>query len=146
IGGALKNVVAIGAGVVTGLGLGNNTLAALVTRGLAEISRLAVALGGREKTLSGLAGLGDLLLTCTGALSRNRRVGLLLAEGQSLNEITGSTRMIAEGVETTWAALELSRSVGVEMPITEQMALILRDGKPPRDGIRDLMERALKSE
>ena len=146
VGAALKNVVAIAAGVVSGLGLGNNTLAALVTRGLAEISRLAVAMGANERTLAGLAGLGDLLLTCTGDLSRNRRVGMLLAQGQTLDAITSSTRMIAEGVETTWAAIELAQRYRVEMPIIEQMAMVLRDGKSPRDGIRDLMERTLKSE
>jgi glycerol-3-phosphate dehydrogenase (NAD(P)+) len=146
IGASLKNVIAIGAGIVQGLGLGNNTTAALVTRGLAEITRLAVACGGCEKTLSGLAGLGDLLLTCTGELSRNRRVGIELARGRSLSEILASTNMVAEGVETTSAAVELARLRGIEMPITEQMQLVLYDGKPPRVAVRDLMERSLRSE
>jgi glycerol-3-phosphate dehydrogenase (NAD(P)+) len=146
IGAALKNVIAIGAGIVHGLGLGNNTIAALVTRGLAEISRLAKALGGKRSTLAGLAGLGDLVLTCTGDLSRNRRVGIELAKGRRLEDIVASTRMVAEGVETTFAAHELARRTGVEMPITEQMYAILKEGKPPREGIRDLMERSLKSE
>ena len=134
IGAALKNVIAIAAGVVLGLGLGNNTTAALVTRGLAEITRLAVALGGRPETLAGLAGLGDLLLTCTGELSRNRRVGLELAKGRKLTEILNSTKMISEGVETTYAAVALARRCGIEMPITEQMYLILHEGKSPEDG------------
>jgi glycerol-3-phosphate dehydrogenase (NAD(P)+) len=146
VGAALKNVIAIGAGIVHGLGLGNNTIAALVTRGLAEITRLAVAMGGKPQTLAGLAGLGDLLLTCTGDLSRNRRVGIELARGRTLDEIVASTRMVAEGVETTFAARDLAARCGVEMPITEQMYAVLREGKPPREGIRDLMERSLKSE
>ena len=146
IGAALKNVIAIAAGVVQGLGLGNNTLAALVTRGLAEITRLAVAVGGQQRTLAGLAGLGDLLLTCTGELSRNRRVGVELARGRGLEEVLASTNMVAEGVETTFAAMDLSRRVGIEMPITQQMCAILRDGKSPRAGIRELMDRALTSE
>lgn len=146
VGASLKNVIAIGAGIVQGLGLGNNTNAALVTRGLAEITRLAVACGGREKTLAGLAGLGDLLLTCSGDLSRNRRVGIELSQGRGLAEILAGTRMVAEGVETTAAAVALARRHGVEMPITEQMELVLRKGKPPREAIRDLMERALRSE
>jgi glycerol-3-phosphate dehydrogenase (NAD(P)+) len=146
VGAALKNVIAIGAGIVQGLGLGNNTNAALVTRGLAEITRLAVACGGQEKTLSGLAGLGDLLLTCTGDLSRNRRVGIELAKGRRLDEILASTKMIAEGVETTVGAVALARRHGVEMPIVEQMDLVLRSGKPPREAMRDLMDRALRSE
>jgi glycerol-3-phosphate dehydrogenase (NAD(P)+) len=146
IGAALKNVIAIGAGICHGLGLGHNTLAALVTRGLAEISRLAVALGGQPITLAGLAGLGDLVLTCTGDLSRNRRVGLELARGAKLEEIIASTKTVAEGVETTFAAVELARKTEVEMPITEQMHAVLGLGKQPRDAIRDLMDRALKAE
>jgi glycerol-3-phosphate dehydrogenase (NAD(P)+) len=146
IGAALKNVIAIAAGIVHGLELGNNTLAALVTRGLAEITRLAIALGGKPSTLAGLAGLGDLLLTCTGDLSRNRRVGIELARGCKLDDILGSTKMIAEGVDTTAAAVDLARNTAVEMPITEQMYLILKDGKSPQEGIRDLMDRALRSE
>jgi glycerol-3-phosphate dehydrogenase (NAD(P)+) len=146
IGAALKNVIAIAAGIVEGLGLGNNTVAALVTRGLAEITRLAVALGGEHRTLAGLAGLGDLVLTCTGDLSRNRRVGIELARGRKLPDILASTRMIAEGVETTFAAVELAHRLSVEMPITEQMWLVLRNGEPPREAIRRLMDRALTSE
>jgi glycerol-3-phosphate dehydrogenase (NAD(P)+) len=146
LGGALKNVIAIGAGIVQGLGLGNNTLAALVTRGLAEITRLAVAAGAEPKTLSGLAGLGDLVLTCTGDLSRNRRVGMELGRGSTLPEILASTKMVAEGVETTYAAVGLAEKLGVEMPITSQMDFVLREGKPPREAIRYLMERQLRSE
>lgn len=146
IGAALKNVIAIGAGIVGGLGLGNNTVAALVTRGLAEITRLAISLGGQPKTLAGLAGLGDLVLTCTGDLSRNRRVGIELARGRLLSEIVASTPMIAEGVETTFAAVELAARHGIEMPISEQMASVLRDGKSPQAAMRDLMERTLTRE
>jgi glycerol-3-phosphate dehydrogenase (NAD(P)+) len=146
IGASLKNVIAIGAGIVHGLGLGNNTVAALITRGLAEISRLALAMGGKPKTLAGLAGLGDLVLTCTGDLSRNRRVGIELAKGRRLEEIMASTKMVAEGVETTFAAYELARRHSVEMPITDQMYDVLRNGKPARDAVRDLMERSLKGE
>jgi glycerol-3-phosphate dehydrogenase (NAD(P)+) len=146
LGASLKNVIAIAAGIVSGLGLGHNTLAALITRGLAEISRLAVALGGSPATLAGLAGLGDLVLTCTGHLSRNRQVGLQLAQGCKLQEILAATHMVAEGVETTFAARQLAAQAGVEMPIVEQMCLVLRDGKSPNEGIRDLMERTLTSE
>jgi glycerol-3-phosphate dehydrogenase (NAD(P)+) len=146
IAGAVKNVIAIAAGVCTGLGLGNNTMAALVTRGLAEMTRLAVALGGRRETLAGLAGVGDLILTATGALSRNRSVGIELGKGRELREILGSTRMVAEGVGTAAATLELARRVGVEMPITEQVHAVLTAGRATRDGIRELMERRLKQE
>jgi glycerol-3-phosphate dehydrogenase (NAD(P)+) len=146
LGAALKNIIAIGAGICDGLGLGSNTIAALITRGLAEITRLAIALGGQPKTLSGLAGLGDLVLTCNGALSRNRTVGIELAKGRSLAEIVNSMTMIAEGVETTGAACELARKVHVGMPITAQMDAILRGRTSPRDAIRELMERELKSE
>jgi glycerol-3-phosphate dehydrogenase (NAD(P)+) len=146
LGAALKNVIAIGAGVCHGLDLGNNTMAALITRGLAEITRLAVAMGGRPRTLAGLAGLGDLVLTCTGNLSRNRTVGMKLARGHSLDEILASTHMVAEGVRTTYAAIELARRCKVEMPITQQMYEMLRHGKPPRDAVRELMERSLKRE
>jgi glycerol-3-phosphate dehydrogenase (NAD(P)+) len=146
IGGSIKNVVAIGAGVVHGLGLGHNSMAALITRGLAEITRLAVALGGQAQTLSGLAGLGDLVLTCMGDLSRNRAVGMELARGRKLEEIVSSMQMIAEGVRTTTAAWELARRVGVEMPITEQMYQMLHLGLPPREAVRRLMERSLRSE
>jgi len=146
IGAALKNIIAIGAGICQGLGLGNNTLAALITRGLAEISRLAVALGGNPATLSGLAGLGDLVLTCTGELSRNRSVGVELAKGRTLAEIVGSMQMIAEGVETTSAAVELARKHNVDLPIASQMHAILSGRRSPRDAIRELMERSLKHE
>ena len=146
IGAAVKNVVAIGAGVCHGLGLGSNSLAALITRGLAEITRLALAAGGEVRTLSGLAGLGDLLLTCTGALSRNRTVGLELAAGKSLGEIVGSMRMVAEGIETTKATVDLARKHGVEMPIAEQMYAMLYESRSPREAIRQLMERSLKGE
>jgi glycerol-3-phosphate dehydrogenase (NAD(P)+) len=146
IGAALKNVVAIGAGVVHGLALGHNAMAALITRGLAEITRLAVAMGGKAQTLSGLAGLGDLVLTCTGELSRNRAVGMQLAAGRGIEEIVGSMRMIAEGVETTAAARELAARHGIEMPITEQMYQMLHFGLPPREAVRRLMERSLRGE
>jgi glycerol-3-phosphate dehydrogenase (NAD(P)+) len=146
IGAALKNVIAIGAGICQGLGLGNNSIAALITRGLAEITRLAIAMGGQPKTLSGLAGLGDLVLTCTGQLSRNRSVGFELAKGRSLPEIVSSMKMIAEGVETTAAAVDLARKYNVDMPITHHMDSILRGRLSPRDAIRELMERTLKNE
>ena len=146
LGAALKNVIAIGAGICQGLGLGSNARAALITRGLAEITRLAVALGGSPGTLSGLAGLGDLVLTCTGELSRNRSVGIELAKGRPLADIVGSTQMIAEGVETTAAAVELARRHQVDLPIAMQMDAILSGRRSPRDAIRELMERSLKRE
>lgn len=146
IGAAIKNVIAIAAGVCAGLGLGSNARAALITRGLAEITRLAVAMGGRAQTLAGLAGLGDLVLTCTGDLSRNRQVGLELAKGRAIAEITGGMRMVAEGVSSTFAAMDLARKFGVEMPITEQMELILRGRWSPQEALRELMERSLKGE
>jgi glycerol-3-phosphate dehydrogenase (NAD(P)+) len=144
--GALKNVIAIGAGICDGLGLGSNSLAALITRGLAEITRLACALGGRRETLAGLAGMGDLVLTCTGAQSRNRSVGGELARGRKLSEIIASMRMVAEGVRTTQSAAALARRAGVEMPITTRMHAVLFEGQAPRDALRDLMERSLKGE
>jgi glycerol-3-phosphate dehydrogenase (NAD(P)+) len=146
VGASLKNVIAIAAGICQGLGLGNNTKAALITRGLAEITRLAVAMGGNAKTLSGLAGLGDLVLTCTGELSRNRRVGIELASGKGIGEIVGAMRMVAEGVQTTEAAMDLANKFRVIMPITEQMQSILTGGKPVRQALRELMERSLKGE
>jgi glycerol-3-phosphate dehydrogenase (NAD(P)+) len=146
IGGAVKNVVAIGAGLCDGLELGHNALAALITRGLAEITRLAVAMGGKPATLSGLAGLGDLVLTCTGELSRNRTVGMELAEGKGISEIVGSRRMVAEGVKTTAATVELASRYSVEMPIAQQMHAMLNLGRSPRDALRELMERSLKME
>jgi glycerol-3-phosphate dehydrogenase (NAD(P)+) len=146
IGGAVKNVVAIGAGVCHGLGLGSNALAALITRGLAEMTRLALAAGGQAKTLAGLAGLGDLLLTCTGGLSRNRSVGAELAAGRTLAEIVGSMRMVAEGVETTKATVDMAERYSVDMPIALQMHAMLYENRPPREAIRLLMERSLKGE
>jgi glycerol-3-phosphate dehydrogenase (NAD(P)+) len=147
LGGALKNVIAIAAGICDGLGLGHNSVAALITRGLAEITRLAVACGGRRETMAGLAGLGDLVLTCTGGLSRNRSVGVELGRGRQLPEIiAGMHGAVAEGVFTTQAAVGLARARGVEMPITEQMDAILHRGKAPADAIRELMTRSGKSE
>jgi glycerol-3-phosphate dehydrogenase (NAD(P)+) len=146
IAGAVKNVIAIAAGVCTGLELGTNTVAALVTRGLAEMTRLAIALGGRRETLSGLAGVGDLILTATGELSRNRSVGIELGKGRELREILGSTRRVAEGVGSAAATLELARRTEVEMPITEQVHAVLTAGRVTRDAIRELMERRLKQE
>ena len=146
LGGAVKNVVAIAAGVCEGLGLGHNTAAALITRGLAEMTRLGCAQGGRRETLAGLAGMGDLVLTCTSGLSRNRSVGVALGKGQRLEEILASTRMVAEGVRTTAATMELARRAGIEMPITEQMNAVLYQGRAPRDAIRELMDRRLKQE
>jgi glycerol-3-phosphate dehydrogenase (NAD(P)+) len=147
LGGALKNIVAIAAGVLFGLNLGHNTVAALVTRGLAEITRLVVACGGRAETMAGLAGLGDLVLTCTGGLSRNRSVGVELGRGRKLDDIiAGMHGMVAEGVLTTNAAVGLAHRVGVEMPITEQMHAILQQGKSVEDAIRDLMSRPSTSE
>ena len=146
LGAALKNVIAIAAGVVQGLGLGSNTRAALIARGLAEITRLAVAMGAEARTLSGLAGLGDLVLTCTGELSRNRRVGMELAQGKALSDILKGMGMVAEGVDTTVAALELAERHHVEMPITSQVAVLLRGEQSPAEAIRQLMVRSLKSE
>ncbi|MCA1585008.1 MAG: NAD(P)-dependent glycerol-3-phosphate dehydrogenase, partial [Acidobacteria bacterium] len=146
IGGALKNVIAIAAGVVEGLGLGHNALAALITRGLAEITRLAVALGAQRETLAGLAGLGDLVLTCTGQLSRNRHVGSELARGRGLPEILAGTKMVAEGVRTTHAALALGARVGVELPIASQMAEVLGGRKTPLAAVEELMGRRQKAE
>ena len=146
LGGSLKNIIAIAAGVVEGLGLGHNAKAALVTRGLAELSRLAVALGAQRDTLAGLAGLGDLVLTCTGDLSRNRRVGLGLAKGQSLGEVLAGTRMVAEGVRTTEAALALSAAHGIELPIASEMSDVLSGRTDPQTAIRNLMGRKQKLE
>lgn len=147
LGGSLKNVIAIAAGVCDGLGLGYNTVAALITRGLAEITRLTVACGGRSETMAGLAGLGDLVLTCTGGLSRNRTVGVELGKGRKLDDIiAGMHGMVAEGVLTTNAAVGLARKYKVEMPITEQMYAILTQGKSPRDAIHELMTRRGTSE
>jgi glycerol-3-phosphate dehydrogenase (NAD(P)+) len=144
--GAMKNVIAIAAGVCEGLGLGSNPLAALITRGLAEMSRLASALGAQPETLPGLAGLGDLVLTCTGSLSRNRQVGVELGKGRALREILEGMRMVAEGVGTTAALLALAREAKVELPITEQVDAILHQGKSPGEAIRDIMDRPQKRE
>ncbi len=147
LGGALKNIIAIAAGVCDGIGLGHNSVAALITRGLAEMARLVVACGGRLDTMAGLAGLGDLVLTCTGDLSRNRSVGVELGKGRKLPDIIADMRgAVAEGVLTTKAAVGLARKNNVEMPITEQMYAILENGKAPQQAIEDLMTRAARSE
>jgi glycerol-3-phosphate dehydrogenase (NAD(P)+) len=146
IGGALKNVIAIAAGVAEGLGLGHNALAGLITRGLAEISRLACACGATRETLAGLTGLGDLVLTCTGTLSRNRHVGVELARGRSLQDILASMKMVAEGVRTTEAALALAARRGVEMPIAAQVAELLAGRKDARTALEELMLRPQRSE
>ncbi len=146
IGAALKNVIAIGAGVCSGLGMGNNSIAALVTRGLAEITRLAVKLGGHPRTLSGLAGLGDLVLTATGNLSRNRFVGVQLGQGYQLNEILRKMTVVAEGVGTCRAAFQLGQREGIDLPIVNKMYDVLYNEKDPREAIRELMERPLTIE
>ena len=146
IGGAMKNTIAIAAGVVEGLGLGHNALAALITRGLAELTRLAVAAGGRRETLAGLSGLGDLVLTCTGRLSRNRHVGVELARGRSLPDILAGMKMIAEGVRTTGAALALGARHGVELPIATQMAEVLDGRADVRSALDTLMLRKQRAE
>ena len=146
IGGALKNVIAIGAGICDGLGLGHNAVAALITRGLAEMTRLAVEAGGKPKTLAGLAGLGDLVLTCTGELSRNRRVGQQLAKGIRLRDILSSTTSVAEGVTTTTVGLELAERNAIDMPITNEMNAVLNLGRSPAEAIHSLMTRTLRNE
>lgn len=146
IGGAVKNVIAIAAGVIHGLGLGHNPTAALLTRGLAEVTRLACACGARRETLAGLAGMGDLALTCTGDLSRNRTVGIELGRGRKLDEIVSSMRMVAEGVNTTRATVRLAEKHHVEVPITHQVNRILEGEVSPREAIRELMKRSLKEE
>jgi glycerol-3-phosphate dehydrogenase (NAD(P)+) len=146
VGGALKNVIALAAGVSDGLGFGHNTRAALITRGLAEIARLGEAKGALAATFAGLAGMGDLVLTCTGDLSRNRTVGMELGRGRKLNDILGSMHMIAEGVKTTLSAYQLAQKLGIDVPITEQMYQILYAGKSPRQAVTDLMLRVLKAE
>ena len=143
---AVKNIIAIAAGVVDGLGLGSNATAALVTRGLAEITRLVIACGGKRETLAGLAGLGDLVLTSYGNLSRNRRVGFALGQGQKIEEVLAGMRMVAEGVRTTKSTVALSRKLNIEMPIAEKMYSVLYEGGKPPDAIHDLMERKLKEE
>ncbi len=144
--GSLKNTIAIAAGVLEGLGMGHNPRAALLTRGLAEIARLGQALGAEAKTFSGLAGMGDLILTCTGGLSRNRQLGILLAQGTTLEEYRATHRNVAEGVNTALGATRLAQRHKIAMPITEQVAAILFDGAAPREAIRQLMERELKAE
>jgi len=146
LGGALKNVVALAAGATAGLGYGHNTLAALITRGLAEMTRLGVAAGAEKATFYGLAGVGDLVLTCTGSLSRNRTVGYRLGQGESLDEILSDMTAVAEGVKAAEAVRELARRYGVEMPIMEQMYAIVHEGKSPSDALRALMSREPKAE
>lgn len=146
LGGAIKNVIAIAAGISDGLGFGYNTRAALITRGLAEMTRLGVALGAQPATFAGLAGMGDLVLTCTGDLSRNRSVGYQIGQGRRLAEILGEMRMVAEGVKTTESAYNLARKLGVEMPITEQTYRMLYEDKPAREAVLELMGRNPKAE
>ena len=146
LGGSLKNVMAIATGIADGIGLGSNTSAALITRGLAEISRLAVACGANPLTMMGLAGVGDLVLTCTGGLSRNRRVGLGLGAGKSLEEILEELGEVAEGVRTAHSAHDLAKREGVDMPITEQVYRILYEGRPPGDALTDLLRRSRRAE
>jgi glycerol-3-phosphate dehydrogenase (NAD(P)+) len=139
-------VIALGAGVLHGLGLGHNAMAALITRGLAEITRLVRAMGGRVQTMAGLAGLGDLVLTCTGDLSRNRAVGVALAHGRKLDEIVHSMKTVAEGIKTTNAVVDLARQHSVDMPISGQVFEMLHFGVSPREAIQSLMGRSLKGE
>ncbi len=146
LGGALKNVMAIAAGVSDGLGFGSNTRAALITRGLAEMTRMGTAMGASSATFAGLAGMGDLVLTCTGDLSRNRTVGLELGKGRALKEILSEMKMVAEGVKTTLSAFQLARKLEVDVPITDQMYQILFEGKEARRAVSELMERELKHE
>ena len=146
LGGSLKNVIAIAAGILDGLGAGNNARAGLLTRGLAEIARLGRTLGANAATFAGLAGMGDLILTCTGALSRNRQLGIALAGGATLDEFHRTHNSVAEGVNTALAASRLAARHGVEMPITQQVAAILFEGASPRESIRALLERTLKAE
>jgi glycerol-3-phosphate dehydrogenase (NAD(P)+) len=146
IGGVIKNIIAIAAGISDGLNLGHNARAALITRGLAEMTRLAIRMGADPMTLAGLPGLGDLVLTCAGDLSRNRKVGIQIAQGKSVQEITQGTRMVAEGVRNTRSVYILARNLGAEMPIVEQMYKVIHEGKKPAEAVRDLMQRSLKSE
>ncbi|MEO8217579.1 MAG: NAD(P)H-dependent glycerol-3-phosphate dehydrogenase [Acidobacteriota bacterium] len=146
VAGSLKNVIAIAAGVVEGIGLGNNTTAALITRGLHEIRKLGMALGGKPETFAGLAGMGDLVLTCTGSLSRNRSVGIELGQGKSLEQILAETRRVAEGVKTCRSAKELAEKFEIDMPITLEMFRVLYEQESPRNAIQRLMTRSLKSE
>ena len=146
LGGAIKNVIAIAAGIADGMGFGLNARAALITRGLAEMSRLGKAMGARVRTFMGLSGMGDLVLTCTGDLSRNRQVGLALGRGKTLEQIMDGKRSVAEGVKTTKSLYQLARKLGVELPITEQVHAILYENKSPRQAVTDLMTRGLKDE
>ncbi|MDQ3557122.1 MAG: NAD(P)-dependent glycerol-3-phosphate dehydrogenase, partial [Gemmatimonadota bacterium] len=146
LGGSLKNVVAIAAGVVEGLGFGHNTQAALITRGLSEMARLGSALGAEPATFAGLAGMGDLVLTCTGSLSRNRSVGVELGRGRPLDEVLGEMTMVAEGVRTARSARDLARRTGIAMPIVEEVAAVLFDGRSPREAVERLMMREPKAE
>lgn len=146
LGGALKNVMALAAGMVAGLGFGHNTMAALITRGLAELTRLSLAMGASERTLSGLSGMGDLILTCTGDLSRNRTVGVELGKGRTLTEVLGEMRMVAEGVETTRATHELARREEIDMPIVAQVHAVLFEERSPAEAVRTLMLREPKAE
>lgn len=146
IGGSVKNVIAIAAGVLEGLGFGSNTMAALLTRGLAEMARLGTAMGASAHTFAGLAGMGDLVLTCTGGLSRNRTLGVRLGRGDSLDAVLGGAKTVAEGVRTAKAARELAKKHGVEMPVVEEVYRILYEGKSPQQAVRDLMGRELKEE
>src|SRR5438445_8439525 len=146
MGGVIKNVIAIAAGISDGLGLGYNARAALITRGLAEMTRLAVRMGADPMTLAGLPGLGDLILTCTGDLSRNRKVGVQIAQGKSIQEIIQGTQMIAEGIRNTRSVYLLAQQLGLEMPIVEQMYQVIYQQKKPVTAVRDLMQRSLKPE
>ena len=146
LGGALKNVMAVAAGIADGMGFGDNTRAALITRGLAELARLGVALGGQPVTFSGLTGMGDLVATCTSRHSRNRWVGEQLSRGRSIEAITGGTRMVAEGVRTSKAVVDLAARVGIEMPIAEQVVAVLYHGKQPADVVPSLMQRTSRAE
>jgi glycerol-3-phosphate dehydrogenase (NAD(P)+) len=146
LGGSIKNVIALAAGISDGLGFGNNTRAALITRGLVEMTRLGRAMGARQETFSGLAGMGDLVLTCTGDLSRNRTVGMKLGQGKRLTEVLAEMRMVAEGVKTAESARSLARRLGVDMPITEQVYRVLYEEKPAREAVVELMTRDLKAE
>lgn len=146
VGGAVKNVIALAAGVSDGMGLGANARAALITRGLAEVSRLASAIGGDARTMAGLSGMGDLVLTCTGDLSRNRTVGLRLGRGELLEDIIASMNEVAEGVVNTRSTYELAQRLGIDMPITEQMFLVVEEGKDPQAALIDLMSRRVRPE
>ncbi len=146
IGGSMKNVMAIAAGIIQGIGLGSNTTAVMLTRGLHELGRLGIALGAQPETIAGLAGMGDLILTCTGALSRNRRLGVQLGQGKTLEKILGESREVAEGVKTTRSANDLSKKLGIEMPITHEMFRVLYENETPRNAIQRLMTRPLKAE